>query len=63
MKGRYLPTFYQVIITPDRHILNFQIVGRGAFGVVHKAKWRGKIVAAKTLEADNEQKAFTIEVK
>lgn len=61
-----LPIFLGIVDRADFPstivIQSFQIVGRGAFGVVHKAKWRGKIVAAKTLEGDNEQNAFTIEV-
>lgn len=40
----------------------FQVVGRGAFGVVCKAKWRGKDVAIKTIESESERKAFIVEV-
>lgn len=42
--------------------LNLQVVGRGAFGVVCKAKWRGKDVAIKTIESESERKAFIVEV-
>lgn len=41
---------------------DFQVVGRGAFGVVCKAKWRGKDVAIKTIESESERKAFIVEV-
>ncbi|MGH0139216.1 UNVERIFIED_CONTAM: hypothetical protein FKN15_026215 [Acipenser sinensis] len=39
-----------------------KVVGRGAFGVVCKAKWRGKDVAIKTIESESERKAFSVEV-
>lgn len=39
-----------------------QVVGRGAFGVVCKAKWKGKDVAIKTIESESERKAFIVEV-
>lgn len=38
------------------------MVGRGAFGVVCKAKWKGKDVAIKTIESESERKAFIVEV-
>ncbi|KAH0622153.1 hypothetical protein JD844_024195 [Phrynosoma platyrhinos] len=38
------------------------VVGRGAFGVVCKAKWRGKDVAIKQIESESERKAFIVEV-
>lgn len=39
-----------------------QPVGRGTFGVVFKAVWKGKDVAIKTIESDNERNAFLVEV-
>lgn len=42
--------------------LSFQVVGRGAFGVVCKAKWKGNDVAIKTIESESERKAFQVEV-
>ena len=39
-----------------------QIVGRGAFGTVQKAKWRGHIVAIKTIENEDGGKEFRDEV-
>ncbi|KAJ6665788.1 hypothetical protein lerEdw1_001260 [Lerista edwardsae] len=39
-----------------------EVVGRGAFGVVCKAKWRGKDVAIKQIESESERKAFIVEV-
>lgn len=42
--------------------VHFQVVGRGAFGVVCKAKWKGKDVAIKTIESESERKAFIVEV-
>ncbi|XP_049597041.1 mitogen-activated protein kinase kinase kinase 7 [Syngnathus scovelli] len=38
-------------------------VGRGTFGVVFKAVWKGKDVAIKTIESDNERKAFLVELR
>ncbi|XP_034018682.1 mitogen-activated protein kinase kinase kinase 7 [Thalassophryne amazonica] len=40
-----------------------EVVGRGAFGVVCKAKWKGKDVAIKTIESESERKAFIIELR
>ncbi|XP_071225915.1 mitogen-activated protein kinase kinase kinase 7-like isoform X2 [Salvelinus alpinus] len=39
------------------------VVGRGAFGVVCKAKWKGKDVAIKTIESESERKAFIVELR
>lgn len=39
-----------------------QAVGRGTFGVVFKAIWKGKDVAIKTIESENERNAFLVEV-
>ncbi|XP_028250596.1 mitogen-activated protein kinase kinase kinase 7-like isoform X2 [Parambassis ranga] len=38
-------------------------VGRGTFGVVFKALWKGKDVAIKTIESDNERNAFLVELR
>lgn len=40
-----------------------QAVGRGTFGVVFKAVWKGKDVAIKTIESENERNAFLVEVR
>ena len=40
-----------------------QIVGRGAFGVVKRAKWRNADVAVKAIETESEKKAFITELK
>lgn len=40
-----------------------QVVGKGAFGTVYKAKWRDHFVAVKYIEAETEQSAFRIEVR
>ncbi|KAF5899319.1 mitogen-activated protein kinase kinase kinase 7 isoform X2, partial [Clarias magur] len=39
------------------------VVGRGAFGVVCKAKWKGKDVAIKTIESESERTAFVVELR
>lgn len=38
------------------------MVGKGTFGIVHKGKWRDKIVAIKKIESEKERKAFQIEI-
>uniref|UniRef100_A0A8C1NBL4 Mitogen-activated protein kinase kinase kinase 7 n=1 Tax=Cyprinus carpio TaxID=7962 RepID=A0A8C1NBL4_CYPCA len=40
-----------------------EVVGRGAFGVVSKAKWKGRDVAIKTIESELERNAFFVEVR
>ena len=40
-----------------------QVVGRGAFGVVSRALWRGIQVAVKLIETESERKAFITELK
>lgn len=40
-----------------------EVVGRGAFGVVCKAKWKGKDVAIKTIESESERNAFIVELR
>ena len=40
-----------------------KVVGRGAFGVVSRAKWRGIDVAVKLIETESEKKAFITELK
>eukprot|EP00794_Sanderia_malayensis_P000193 gene193-807_t len=43
--------------------IRFQkVVGRGAFGIVHKAKWRDHMVAVKTIQGEAEAKALKDEV-
>ncbi|KAK7904008.1 hypothetical protein WMY93_016615 [Mugilogobius chulae] len=39
------------------------VVGRGTFGVVFKAVWKGKDVAIKTIESENEKNAFLVELR
>uniref|UniRef100_A0A4W3JW41 Mitogen-activated protein kinase kinase kinase 7 n=1 Tax=Callorhinchus milii TaxID=7868 RepID=A0A4W3JW41_CALMI len=43
--------------------LDCSVVGRGAFGVVCKAKWREKDVAIKQIESESERKAFIVELR
>lgn len=38
--------------------LDFQILGKGSFGVVYKAKWRGKEVAVKKIVVETELKSI-----
>ena len=64
-------TFYLIFYFPKRfHSLTWcvggiftQVVGRGAFGVVVKGKWRDHTVAVKQIETENEKKAFVQELK
>ncbi|OPJ73286.1 mitogen-activated protein kinase kinase kinase 7 isoform D [Patagioenas fasciata monilis] len=43
--------------------MHTRVVGRGAFGVVCKAKWRAKDVAIKQIESESERKAFIVELR
>ncbi|XP_067123382.1 mitogen-activated protein kinase kinase kinase 7-like isoform X2 [Centruroides vittatus] len=40
-----------------------KVVGKGTYGLVRKGKWRGKDVAIKQMETENEKQAFFIEVR
>lgn len=71
-EGMSAATSAEMIETPP--VLNFEeidykeieveeVVGRGAFGVVCKAKWRGKDVAIKQIESESERKAFIVELR
>uniref|UniRef100_A0A673H613 Mitogen-activated protein kinase kinase kinase 7 n=1 Tax=Sinocyclocheilus rhinocerous TaxID=307959 RepID=A0A673H613_9TELE len=40
-----------------------EVVGRGTFGVVCKAKWKGRDVAIKTIESESERNAFIVELR
>ncbi|XP_056620078.1 mitogen-activated protein kinase kinase kinase 7 isoform X2 [Triplophysa dalaica] len=40
-----------------------EVVGRGAFGVVCKAKWKARDVAIKTIESESERNAFIVELR
>uniref|UniRef100_A0A674EEX9 Mitogen-activated protein kinase kinase kinase 7 n=1 Tax=Salmo trutta TaxID=8032 RepID=A0A674EEX9_SALTR len=40
-----------------------QSLSLGTFGVVFKAKWKGKDVAIKTIESESERKAFVVELR
>ena len=39
-----------------------KVVGRGAFGIVHKAMWSGIQVAVKVMEGDEATKSLNKEV-
>ncbi|XP_071956528.1 mitogen-activated protein kinase kinase kinase 7-like isoform X3 [Antedon mediterranea] len=48
----------------DYNELEFErVVGRGAFGIVSKAKWKNKDVAVKMIESEAEIKAFMVELR
>jgi len=56
--------FFWWIICLQINLYCFQIVGRGAFGVVSRARWRNGIdVAVKLIETESERKAFITELK
>ncbi len=44
-------------------IFFLKILGRGAFGVVRRARWRNIDVAVKGIETEAEKKAFITELK
>ncbi|XP_052391048.1 mitogen-activated protein kinase kinase kinase 7 isoform X1 [Carassius gibelio] len=47
----------------DDDIVVEEVVGRGAFGVVNKAKWKGRDVAIKKIESESERNAFFVELR
>ncbi|XP_074662545.1 mitogen-activated protein kinase kinase kinase 7-like isoform X2 [Tubulanus polymorphus] len=40
-----------------------EVVGRGTFGVVSRAQWKGRDVAVKLIETESEKRAFITELK
>uniref|UniRef100_A0A1B0DBN5 Mitogen-activated protein kinase kinase kinase 7 n=2 Tax=Phlebotomus papatasi TaxID=29031 RepID=A0A1B0DBN5_PHLPP len=42
---------------------HLEIVGKGSFGTVYKAKWREHFVAVKYIEQEHERNAFAVEVR
>ncbi|XP_063403150.1 mitogen-activated protein kinase kinase kinase 7-like isoform X7 [Mytilus trossulus] len=55
------PTFVEEIEFQELQF--YEVVGKGAFGVVSRAKWRSKDVAVKLIETESERKAFMTELK
>ncbi|XP_059166329.1 mitogen-activated protein kinase kinase kinase 7-like isoform X2 [Physella acuta] len=55
------PSFVEEIDFKELEFL--EVVGKGAFGVVSRARWRGKDVAVKRIETESEKKAFMQELK
>lgn len=45
------------------NLIVFQVVGRGSFGTVFKARWQDKYVAVKVIEQESERNAFAREVR
>ncbi|GAU98326.1 hypothetical protein RvY_09487 [Ramazzottius varieornatus] len=48
---------------PYRDLQFKEVVGRGSFGVVYRAKWKGQIVAIKRAETETELQSFRMEVQ
>ncbi len=44
-------------------VLVFQILGKGSFGLVVRARWRGREVAIKVFQTESERSAFTVELR
>lgn len=63
MKGIVKPNQAYVGNIDHKDIKYGQIIGKGSFGVVHKAFWKDINVAVKRIETEAEKKAFTIEIK
>ncbi|XP_026146993.1 mitogen-activated protein kinase kinase kinase 7-like isoform X1 [Carassius auratus] len=57
------PPVYPFEEINDSDIYLEEVVGRGAFGVVRKAKWKGRDVAIKTIESELERNAFFVELR
>ena len=43
--------------------LVFQILGKGSFGLVVRARWRNMDVAIKVFQTESERSAFIVELK
>ncbi|XP_077294350.1 TGF-beta activated kinase 1 isoform X2 [Arctopsyche grandis] len=54
------PSIDQIDFAEIRYI---RVVGKGTFGVVWKALWRGTYVAVKNIESEAERKAFNVEAR
>lgn len=61
MKNLFTQQFVEEI--DYNEIQTEEIVGKGSFGVVWKGLWKGKPVAVKHINSDDERKAFTTEVR
>ena len=55
--NRVLMNFMEIYM---KTVLCIQIVGRGAFGVVSRAQWRGSNVAVKLIETESERKVMQL---
>ncbi len=40
-----------------------QIIGKGSFGLVIRARWRDRDVAIKVFQTENERSAFSVELR
>lgn len=58
-QDKHLPDF----LTTFSNCWPLQIVGKGSFGTVYKAKWREHFVAVKYIEQEHERNAFAVEVR
>lgn len=54
--------FTNILLVFQNLIFVVQVVGKGAFGTVYKAKWRENFVAVKYIELETQRNAFRIEV-
>ena len=57
------PTQGFVEVIEFKELEFYEVVGKGAFGVVSRAKWKSKDVAVKLIETESERKAFMTELK
>lgn len=57
------PTQGFVEVIDFKELEFYEVVGKGAFGVVSRANWRSKDVAVKLIETESERKAFFTELK
>lgn len=52
---------FHILVLSTLRLLN--LVGQGSFGTVHKAIWRGVIVAAKVIQVGQEKSKIMAEVE
>lgn len=52
---------FHILVPNKLRLLN--LVGQGSFGMVHRAVWRGVVVAAKVIQVGQEKNKFMAEVE
>ena len=48
----------EIILDKKTLLLEFQIIGKGSYGLVIRARWKGREVAIKVFQTEAERSAF-----